>query len=305
MARRRSEENSGERANFGLLALNEEIVTPEASTGPDQRGRSASAVSTGQRRPGLVIGRAGVIGLRIGAVALVLAIWQAMSGRVLPVYTVSRPTSIVKAFAAYISTAAAWVDIRTTTEEYLLGLAAGALLGLVVAATLASVSILGRIFEPIIAALNAVPVVALAPLFIILFGIGITSKVVIAAVAVFFIMFYNTYIGIINVPEDLLNTLKTFGAGRRAQLRHVILPSVAPEIFAALRVSVGIAMIGVIVGEFVAAVNGVGQYIDNQTQLFNTHNTFAGIIVAVLIVLLCRGVVLLLERRVTRWRRVS
>lgn len=275
----------------------------------DVRGADAALgldpTNAKKKHRGLTADRVGAIALRIGVVVIVLVLWQVMSGRLLPAYTVSRPTSIVAAFVSYISTAAAWVDIRTTTEEYLLGLALGTAMGLFVAMLLASVKLFGRAFEPIVAALNAVPVPALAPLFIILFGIGVTSKVVIAVIAVFFVMFYNTYVAILNVPDPLLNTLKTFGAGRWAQLRYAILPSVAPEMFAGLRISVGLSMVAVLIGEFLAAIEGVGHYIDQQTQLFNSGNTFAGIIVAVLIVLFFRALLILLERRVLRWRRIS
>ena len=93
------------------------------------------------------------------------------------------------------------------------------------------------------------------------------------------------------------------GANKFDQLRYAIIPSIAPALLAGLRVSVAIAMIGVLVGEFVASVRGVGRYIDDQTGLFNTDGTMAGIIVAVSIVLLCRGVLIVLERRMMHWSR--
>jgi NitT/TauT family transport system permease protein len=240
---------------------------------------------------------------RILFIAVVLGSWEFVSGRLFPTFAISKPSAILTRLVAYLTSHNGWVDIRLTYQEYFLGLVIGIAAGIAIATLFASVKILGRIFEPIVSALNSIPMLALAPLFLILFGIGIWSKVVIAAITVFFIMFFNVYLGILSTPPALADVLRVMGANKFDQLRYAIIPSIAPALLAGLRVSVAIAMIGVLVGEFVASVRGVGRYIDDQTGLFNTDGTMAGIIVAVSIVLICRGVLIALERRLMHWQR--
>lgn len=240
---------------------------------------------------------------RLVFIVAALAGWEFVSGRLFPTFAISKPSAILTRLVAYLSSPGGWIDIRLTYQEYFLGLGIGIVAGVLVATLFASVKVLGRVFEPIVSALNSIPMLALAPLFLILFGIGIWSKVVIAAITVFFIMFFNVYLGILNTPPALADVLRVMGASKFDQLRYAIIPSIAPALMAGLRVSVAIAMIGVLVGEFVASVHGVGRYIDDQTGLFNTDGTLAGIIVAVSLVLICRGILLALERRFMRWQR--
>ena len=240
---------------------------------------------------------------RIAFIAVALGGWEFASGRLLPGFAISKPSAILARLVQYLTSRNGWIDIRLTYQEYLLGLAIGVAAGLFVATLFASVRLLGRIFEPIVSGFNSIPMLALAPLFLILFGIGIWSKVVIAAITVFFIMFFNVYLGILNTPPALADVLRVMGANKFDQLRYAIIPSIAPALLSGLRLSVAIAMIGVLIGEFVASVRGVGRYIDDQTGLFNTDGTLAGIIVAVSIVLLFRGLLLTIERRMMRWSK--
>ena len=244
-----------------------------------------------------------IVAYRIVFVVVALGGWEFVSGRLFPTFAISKPSAILVRLAAYLTSRNGWVDIRLTYQEYLLGLAIGVAGGLLVAILFASVRILGKIFEPLISGFNSIPMLALAPLFLILFGIGIWSKVVIAAITVFFVMFFNVYLGILNTPPALSDVLRVMGASKFDQLRYAVIPSIAPALLAGLRLSVAIAMIGVLVGEFVASVRGVGRYIDDQTGLFNTDGTLAGIIVAVSIVLLFRGLLIAVERRMMRWSR--
>ena len=240
---------------------------------------------------------------RIAFIVLALAGWEFVSGRLFPSFAISKPSAIIARLFAYLTSRNGWLDIRLTYQEYLVGLGIGIAAGLAVAVLFASVRTLGRIFEPIVSAFNSIPMIALAPLFLILFGIGIWSKVVIAAITVFFIIFFNVYLGILNTPPALSDVLRVMGASKLDQLRYAVIPSIAPALLAGLRLSVAIAMIGVLVGEFVASVHGVGRYIDDQTGLFNTDGTMAGIIVAVSIVLIFRGLLIAIERRMMRWSR--
>ena len=136
-----------------------------------------------------------VVVYRLLFIAVALVGWEFVSGRLFPTFAISKPSAIVAKLIVYLTSRNGWIDIRLTYQEYFLGLVIGIVLGVAVATLFASVKVLGRIFEPIISALNSIPMLALAPLFLILFGIGIWSKVVIAAITVFFIMFFNVYLG--------------------------------------------------------------------------------------------------------------
>lgn len=240
---------------------------------------------------------------RIIAVALFLLAWQLMAGHAFPLFTVSRPTLVATALYHYLSSAGGWSDIRVTCTEYALGFAIGSLSGLFIGLLFSTLKLIGRIFEPMLAAANAVPVITLAPLFVILFGLGIWSKVAIASIAIFFITFWNVYIAVRNTPNSLIDMLRVTGGRRIDLIRFAVIPSITPAIFSSLRLAVSVAMLGSIIGEFVVSVAGIGHYIEDETQLFQTANVMAGIIVAVTIVLLSRGIVVFFERRVTRWQR--
>jgi NitT/TauT family transport system permease protein len=129
------------------------------------------------------------------------------------------------------------------------------------------------------------------------------SKVAIAAMTVFFVMFYNVYMGMGTVPTGLTNTLQIMGANRRTMVRRLILPQLTVPILAGLKAGVSFAMIGVVVGEFIAADRGLGYYVRNSTDLFDSPGVFAGIILLMVLVMVGVGLVSLLERRLLRWRR--
>jgi NitT/TauT family transport system permease protein len=282
-------EARGTRSRGRSAAKEQALVLPQPATEVRWRERLTSPLA--------------IVIYRITFIVAALASWEFVSGRLFPTFAISKPSAILTRLVAYLTSRNGWIDIRLTYQEYLLGLAIGIAAGLFVAILFASVRLLGKIFEPIVSGFNSIPMIALAPLFLILFGIGIWSKVVIAAITVFFIIFFNVYLGIINTPPALADVLRVMGASKFDQLRYAVIPSIAPSLLAGLRLSVAIAMIGVLVGEFVASVRGVGRYIDDQTGLFNTDGTMAGIIVAVSIVLLFRGLLITVERRMMRWSR--
>jgi len=261
--------------------------------------------AVGATRPSIWTGEVALNIYRLVVVAAFLLAWQLASGHIISALAVSRPTAVVAALYHYVGSRSGWIDIRVTMTEYACGFSIGAVAGLTVAIFLATVKIAGKVFEPIFAALNAIPVIALAPLFIIIFGLGIWSKVVISAFAVFFIMFWNVYIGAKNLPNGLLNMLRVIGGGRWDRIRYGIIPGIAPSIFAAVRLAVSVGMLGSVLGEFLVSVAGIGHYIANAGQQFQTADVLAAIIVVVVIVLSVRGLVILLERRLTRWQRGS
>jgi NitT/TauT family transport system permease protein len=243
--------------------------------------------------------------LRILVFAVILGLWQLAGGRWLPYYLISSPSDVAKTLWDLLSGSSPglWADIETTAEELVIGYAIGVVFGIAAGVLLGYWRVGAVIFNPLITAINGIPKIALAPLFLIWFGIGIDSKVAIASMSVFFVMFYNTYMGVSTMPQELVNVLRIFGASRWTVIRKVTLPQITVPLLAGMKASVPFAMIGVIVGEFIAAERGLGYLIDTATQNFDSATVFAGI--AVLMVMMIIGMMLIaaIERRVLRWQR--
>ncbi len=276
------------------LAGQHEVSTAVASGDvvPDARGRAGA----GSRR--LV-----VLTTQVVAVAVILGLWQLLSGRVIATFLISNPADVFKKLADLLQTSAMWQNISTTVQELVVGYALGVVGGALVGWALGAVRFAGSVFEPIINGVNGIPKIALAPVFLLWFGLGIWSKVAQASMVVFFVMFYNVYMGMRSVPKPLTDVVHVMGASRRYVVRKVIFPSLAVPIFAGLKAGVPFAMIGVIVGEFVAADKGVGYYVLEATQQYDAAGLFAGIVIMVVMVLIGLTIVNAFQRRVLRWQR--
>ena len=239
---------------------------------------------------------------RLAFVALVLIVWQAIAGRLVPDFVISSPTNVAGKLASLVSTGKLWPDLTISVEELALGYVTGAGAGIVIGILLGLSTSAAAIFEPVISAVNGIPKVALAPLFLLWLGIGLMSKVGIASMSVFFVAFYHTYLGMTLVPKNLVDVLRLMDAGRWTIIRRVIVPSITAPIMAGLRAGVPFAMIGVVVGEFVASDSGVGFYIRRSTEQYDSAGVFAGIIVLVVIILAVGRAISAVERRALRWR---
>jgi NitT/TauT family transport system permease protein len=243
--------------------------------------------------------------LRVLVFLVVLGLWQLFDGRVLPDYLISSPVHVAKTLWDYASGVqpGLWTDIQVTAEELVLGYAVGVVGGLAVGLLLGYWRIGAAVLGPLISAVNGIPKIALAPLFLIWFGIGVESKIAIAAMTVFFVMFYNTYMGVATMPDNLVNVLRVMGAGRATVIRKVTLPQISVPVLSGMKSSVSFAMIGVIVGEFIASQDGVGYLINTATQNFDSATVFAGIVVLMLMIAIDMLLVGLLERWALRWQR--
>lgn len=271
---------------------------------PKRRPLEAADIDFNEKARALRIqGTAWIAVGRACIVVVLLAAWQLCSGRLVPTYLVSSPSAVGERLAELFSSGAVWPNVWVTTEELLMGYLLGVVGGVTVGVLLGSSRLAAALVEPLLAALNSIPKIALAPLFLLWFGIGLGSKVAIAGMTVFFVMFYNVYMGMGTVPVGLTNTLRIMGASRRTIVRRLVLPELTVPILAGLKAGVSFAMIGVVVGEFVAADSGLGYYVRNSTDLFDSPGVYAGIILLMVLVLIGIGLVTILERRLLRWRR--
>jgi ABC-type nitrate/sulfonate/bicarbonate transport system permease component len=243
--------------------------------------------------------------LRVAVFAVILGLWQLAGGRWVPDYISSSPSQVAVTLWHLVAgdTPGLWGDITTTAEELLVGYALGLVGGVAVGLLLGYWRVGAVVFNPLIAAINGIPKIALAPLFLIWFGIGIDSKVAIASMSVFFVMFYNCYMGVVTMQQELVNVLRVMGANRWTVIRRVTLPQITVPLLAGMKASVPFAMIGVIVGEFIAAQRGVGYLIDTATQNFDSATVFAGIVVLMIMMIIGMMLIALVEKRVLRWQR--
>jgi NitT/TauT family transport system permease protein len=270
----------------------------------------ASAVGTAVprgRRTQVV--RSVTIGALRGLVlAGVVVAWEATTGGfglgwdLFPRAILPQPSQIARDFAEYARSGLLLLDLRTTLTEASLGFLLGTAGGVVVGLVFGYVEVLAAVLEPIMVALNSLPRITVAPIVIVWFGLGIASKVALSLFTVFFVIFFNTYLGMRNVDADLVKAVRVMGGTPRDVARLVILPSVASWIFAALRTSVSFALSGAIVGEFVGSSNGLGYRMLVAAGLLDTPRVFDIMLLLMVVGVTLVGVSQRVERYLLRWR---
>lgn len=238
---------------------------------------------------------------RLAFAAAFLLLWEAASGRVVDQFFVSKPSLIVASLWAMIAKEQLFYHLQFTIIEALVGYLIGAVAGLALGFLLARSDLVYRIVEPFVVAFYGIPRIALAPLFILWFGIGITSKIAVAAVMVFFIVFINTIAGIRSVPGQLLQVARVMGASEWDLVGKVVFPAATPFIIAALQITVPQAMIGAIVGEFISSNRGVGHLISRAAGWLDTPGLFAGILALLAVVLVMNLGITSLGNYLMRW----
>jgi NitT/TauT family transport system permease protein len=212
------------------------------------------------------------------------------------------PVKIFKVTWEWFAEGAIYQHLWVTLEETALAFGIGAALGLAVGLWLGLSPMASALFDPYIIAANAMPRVVLAPIFMVWFGLGIWSKVALGVTLVFFIVFFNVYQGVKEVSPVVLNNTIMLGANRRQLLRHVYLPSATSWVFSSLHVSVGMAFVGAVVGEYLGSAKGVGYLIQQAEGAFDINTVFAGILVLTAFALVLDFAVGAAEKRLLVWR---
>jgi NitT/TauT family transport system permease protein len=248
--------------------------------------------------------QAAVVVGRLALLAAVLAGWQAgASLALIDPFFFSRPTDILGRIVGWIANGSLWPHLAITLEESLLGLVIGAALGIGLGFALARSTFLADVLDPYIKLLNAIPRVVLAPMFLLWFGLGIWSKVALAVTLVFFVMFFSTFQGVRDADRVLVNNVRMLGASERQLVRHVLVPSALTWIFSSLQTSLGFAMVGAVVGEYLGAARGLGYVISQAEGTFDTTGVFAGMTVLAVVVVIVSAGVTRLEHWLLRWKQ--
>lgn len=239
--------------------------------------------------------------LLVGAALLIF--WQWAAGTLIREAYLAKPTSVMWRLYELFATGTIWVHIRVTLTEVVIGYLMGSILGLAVGFLLGSSRFLAVVFEPYVMAFYGIPRIALAPIFIIVLGIGIWSKVAVVFIQVFFMLFINAYAGVREINQEYLQLARIMGAKGGLILRKIIIPSTMPFIMLGLRSAVPYAVVGAVVGEFIAASKGLGYFINYAGSTFDSAGAFAGIFILLGFIMAANGLMQWLERSVIKWRR--
>ncbi len=265
---------------------------------------AATFVPAPKRDFGDLSGSAMVV-LQIALAFAILLAWQGAAGRIVPVFLISNPIEIAHKLGSWIADGSIFVHLWVTLYETVLGFLLGSAVGIVFGIALGLSRFLSRLLNPFLLVFNALPKPALAPLFVLWFGLGASSKIVLAAAIVFFIVFFNTYTGVRETDPDLIDTVRLLGGNRRQLLFRAIIPSSATWIFAGLQIAVPYALIGAIIAELIAAKAGLGYLIQVAGAQFDTPGVFAALVVIGLLALALNLLVSALQQRVERWKVTS
>ena len=210
--------------------------------------------------------------------------------------------SIVHLFTKGTAFGSIWLNLWITIKEALYGFLLGTGAGVVVGVALGQVRFLSDVFGPYIKILNAVPRIILGSIFFVAFGFGTFPKVLLAAVLVFFIVFFNAFQGVREVDQNLVANVRVLGASPLQVARHVIIPSALTWIIASLHTAFGFAIIGALVAEVLGAQHGIGLIISQAQGNFDMDTVFACMTIMAVVTLIAEFLITLLEKRVLGWR---
>ncbi len=246
--------------------------------------------------------------IRIAQVAVgaaILLAWEFASGRLIDPFFISAPMDVYWKLVQWIERGTLLTHAGYTFYATALGFAIGTAAGFAVGFAFGRSATVAAIFDPYVTAIYCLPKIALAPLFIMWFGIGIESKIAMSAAVVFFLVFLNTFAGVRDVNPIHIHTTRIMGASEWQLLRIVIAPSAAAWVLTGLKVSVPYALIGTVVGELISSNRGIGFLIGQAAGLFDTAGVFAGLVVLAVAGIIINGVLKRLERHVLRWRTAA
>jgi NitT/TauT family transport system permease protein len=242
---------------------------------------------------------------RIVFVVAFLALWEFASGRIVPPLFVSSPSVVAGKLWGLVANGKLIYHASYTAMHALAGFALGAAAGMLVGLALGRWNRLAEVLDPFLMGFYSVPKIALAPLFILWFGVGTQMKVLFVALIVFLLVFLNTYTGVRNVSREQIAILKLMRATEAQLMRKVVLPSAVAWVFTGLRLSVPYALIGAIMGEMLASNRGLGYLLADASAQFDTGGAFAALVAIVIMAMLLNALVRLAERKALPWKEVE
>ncbi len=266
-----------------------------ATTGPAEAADEAPRRSFLQRYQKPLLGAL--------AVVLFLVAWQEVF-LVVPFdpLFITKPSMIFDALVSMVSEGDLGNDLAVSAVPFLYGFVAAAIAGVALGIVMGWRTRVGYALDPLMTLLYASPLIALAPLFVVFFGVGVVSKLLIIFVLAIFPFMFNAYAGVHAVDPLLINVVRSMGGKERDLYWKVIVPSVLPYLVAAARIAVGRALIGILIGEFFAASEGIGYAIERYGNLFAMDRMFAAIVIIMVIAVILTEGIRWAERAAFPWR---
>src|SRR5262245_15274180 len=238
-----------------------------------------------------MISRWTLLSLQLLVAVVALSLWQFFAtvpifGKILlPPFFFSNPVDVFSQVYKWFSTGVIWKHLIITLWESVLAFVIGSVGGVLVGFWFARKPLVAAVFDPYVKMINALPRVVLAPIFALWLGLGIWSKVALGVTLVFFIVFFNVYQGVKEVSPTVLANARMLGMSERQLMRHVYWPSALSWMFSSLHTSVGFAVVGAVVGEYLGAAAGLGYLIQQAEGIFDVAGVFAGMFVLSVFVL--------------------
>lgn len=214
----------------------------------------------------------------------------------------SYPTEILLDLVDFSKSGDLFRHVGITLKEAYLGLLYGSLIGILIGVFFSQFKFMGKIFVPIISAIQGIPQLTLAPLYILWFGIGLKSKVFLSALMVFFNVFSSTYNGIKNIDQKLIESATLLGASKAQILWNIVIPTSMPWIMSGIRIGASICMVGAIIGEYIGSSGGLGWMVTYASSFFQIRRVMSCIVVLLIVGLLVNSIFEKIERYILKWR---
>ncbi|GHE06769.1 ABC transporter permease [Streptomyces alanosinicus] len=278
-----------------------EVLEPAVIDTAKAPDRAQTRAQAARRRKALVAV------VRALLLVAVLGLWEGLArAKIIDPFNFSMPSKIWDQIWTWVTHGTALgslgEQIWYTLYEALLGWVIGVIAGVLLGIALGRVRLLAEVLGPYIKVLNSIPRIVLAPIFLIWFGLGPTSKIASAVVLVFFPVFFNAFQGAREVDRNLVANARILGASDRRVTLQVVIPSATSWIFTSLHVSFGFALIGAIVGEYIGATKGIGLLVSQSQNTFNSAGVYAAMAILAVVALAAEGLLTFAERRIFRWK---
>jgi NitT/TauT family transport system permease protein len=252
-----------------------------------------------------------LISLQVLVAVVAIGAWYVFSTypvfghMLLPPFFFSNPVDVAQQIVDWFVRGVIWKHLWVTLLESILAFVLGSLGGVAVGFWFARQPRTAAVFDPYVKMVNALPRVVLAPIFTLWLGLGIWSKVALGITLVFFIVFFNVYQGVKEVSPTVLANARMLGMNERQLMRHVYWPSALSWMFSSLHTSVGFAVVGAVVGEYLGSAAGLGYLIQQAEGVFDVAGVFAGMFVLAVFVIVIDMIVTLVEKRLLVWRPLA
>ncbi len=304
---------TGSKSKNNLNLLNKTTLDSELpdSTEPEAANRlnpaganihQSGAVTVKETRPRLVLGRLSFLSAALTGLVL-LGLWQLLAtAQVYPAYILPSPEAVFDRFGETLANGSLWKHIGTTTSEALLGFALAFVVAGLLCYPVARSKLVATLLNPLLAATQAVPLIALAPLLVLWFGFGLLPKIITCALIVFFPLLLNAVSGLRGIDPTLREAAAVFGATRWQAFRLVELPLALPTLLTGIKIGLTISITGAVVGEFITAESGLGYLLNLGRGQFDTALVFVALLTLAFIAILAYALVTLLEKILLSWQ---